>query len=50
MSTFDNERTALRIANALERIANSLEHLHIEEINHNHVEVEGKIRTHEEKW
>jgi len=45
-----------RIADALERIASILEsnvhinidHAHIDEIDHNHVE--GKIHTHEDKW
>ena len=45
-----------RIANALERIAKALEsdvhinidHAHIDQIDHNHVE--GKIHTHEDKW
>ena len=45
-----------RIADALERIATILEsnvhisinHAHIDEIDHNHVE--GKIHTHEDKW
>tara|TARA_B100001057_G_C22619493_1_gene859898 strand:- start:782 stop:916 length:135 start_codon:yes stop_codon:yes gene_type:complete len=37
-----------RIADSLERIANALEHLHIEEIEHNHIE--GKVHTHEETW
>ena len=53
------ERTSTdvaRIADALERIATILEsnvhinidHAHIDEIDHNHVE--GKIHTHEDKW
>ena len=37
-----------RIANALERIANALEHLHIEQIDHNHVE--GDVNTHAKTW
>jgi len=45
-----------RIATALERIADilesnvhiSIDHAHIDEIDHNHVE--GKIHTHEDKW
>ena len=42
-----------RIAVALERIAQALEHLniehvHIDEIEHNHVE--GDINTHAKKW
>ena len=39
-----------RIANALERIANSLEHLHIEKIDHAHIddigEIHGDVTTH----
>ena len=31
-------KTSERIANALERIANSLEHLHIESIDHAHID------------
>ena len=34
-----------RIASALERIANSLEHLHIEQIDHAHIDDIGEIRT-----
>ena len=47
----DDKGTALRIANALERIAHALEKgAHIT-IDHAHIdEVEGKIRTHEERW
>ena len=40
-----------RIANALERIASALEHLHIEQIesiDHNHVE--GDINNHPKTW
>tara|TARA_B100001989_G_scaffold246681_1_gene217865 strand:+ start:1616 stop:1759 length:144 start_codon:yes stop_codon:yes gene_type:complete len=40
-----------RIANALERIAQALEHLnieHIQEIDHNHVE--GDINNHPKQW
>ena len=40
-----------RIANALERIAQALEHLnieHIQEIDHNHVE--GDVNTHSKTW
>ena len=51
----NDERTALRIASALERIADVLEkgahvnvdHAHIDDAS---VEIEGKIRTHEERW
>ena len=49
-------KTSERIADALERIAISLEHLHIESIDHAHIDeidhnhVEGKIHTHEDKW
>ena len=32
-----------RIANALKRIANSLEHLHIEKIDHAHIDDIGEI-------
>ena len=44
-----NSVTADRIADALERIANALEHFniehaHIDEIDHNHVE--GDVNTH----
>mgnify|MGYP001160798060 FL=1 len=42
-----------RIATALERIANALEHFniehaHIDEIDHNHVE--GDVNTHAKTW
>ena len=42
-----------RIANSLERIANALEHFsiehaHIDEIDHNHVE--GDVNTHNKTW
>tara|TARA_B100000927_G_C16226103_1_gene373466 strand:- start:83 stop:214 length:132 start_codon:yes stop_codon:yes gene_type:complete len=37
-----------RIADALERIATALEHLRIEEIEHNHVE--GDINNHPKTW
>ena len=42
-----------RIANSLERIANALEHFsiehaHIDEIDHNHVE--GDVNTHAKTW
>jgi len=45
-----------RIADALERIANSLEHLHIESIDHAHIDeidhnhVEGDLNTHNKTW
>ena len=41
-----------RIANALERIANALEHLHIEQIDHNHIEsdVPVDVNTHAKTW
>ncbi len=47
----DDKSTILRIASALERIADALEKgAHIN-IDHAHIdEVEGKIRTHEERW
>ncbi len=39
-----------RIASALERIAHSLEHLHIEQIDHAHIddigEIHGDVTTH----
>ena len=39
-----------RIASALERIANALEHLHIEKIDHAHIddigEIHGDVVTH----
>ena len=37
-----------RIATALERIADTLEHLRIEEIEHNHIE--GDVNTHAKTW
>ncbi len=48
-----NSVTADRIADALERIANALEHFniehaHIDEIDHNHVE--GDVNTHNKTW
>ena len=49
-------KTSERIANALERIANSLEHLHIESIDHAHIDeidhnhVEGDVNTHNKTW
>ncbi len=47
----NDESTALRIAIALERIANVLEEGAHVNIDHAHIdEVEGKIRTHEERW
>ena len=43
-----------RIANALERIANSLEPLHIEKIAHAHIddigEIHGDVVTHPKKF
>ena len=43
-----------RIANALERIANSLEHLHIEKIDHAHIddigEIHGDVITHPKQF
>ena len=41
-----------RIATALERIANSLEHLNIENIEHNHVETDQpvEVNTHAKTW
>ena len=47
------EDSAERIANSLERIANALEHFniehaHIDEIDHNHVE--GDVNTHAKTW
>ena len=52
-------KSSERIADALERIANYLEHLsiehiesidhaHIDEIDHNHVE--GDVNTHQKTW
>ena len=39
-----------RIANSLERIADALEHLHIEKIDHAHIddigEIHGDVTTH----
>ena len=48
-----NEFDFSRIANALERIATALEHFniehaHIDEIDHNHVE--GDINNHPKTW
>jgi hypothetical protein len=37
-----------RIATALERIAEKLDHLHIDAIDHNHVE--GDVNTHAKTW
>ena len=63
MTTAQEFRTQVSLANNVERIANALEriakvlendvhinidHAHIDQIDHNHVE--GKIRTHEDKW
>lgn len=43
-----------RIAAALERIANSLEHLHIEKIDHAHIddigEIHGDVITHPKQF
>ena len=43
-----------RIANALERIANSLEHLHIEKIDNAHIddigEIHGDVVTHPKQF
>tara|TARA_B100000927_G_scaffold257571_1_gene225569 strand:+ start:582 stop:728 length:147 start_codon:yes stop_codon:yes gene_type:complete len=41
-----------RIANALERIASALEHLNIENIEHNHVETDipVEVNTHAKTW
>ena len=43
-----------RIANALERIANSLEHLHIEKIDDAHIddigEIHGDVVTHPKQF
>ena len=49
MNSIDTDR----IATALERIANALEHFniehaHIDEIDHNHVE--GDVNTHNKTW
>jgi len=47
----DDEGTALRIASALERIADALEKGAHVNIDHAHIDkVDGKIRTHEERW
>tara|TARA_R100001509_G_C4731033_1_gene169889 strand:- start:309 stop:467 length:159 start_codon:yes stop_codon:yes gene_type:complete len=47
----DDKGIALRIAIALERIAHALEKGAHVNIDHAHIdEVEGKIRTHEERW
>jgi len=48
-----NPQDTTRIANALERIAQALEHFniehaHIDEIDHNHVE--GDVNTHPKTW
>ena len=49
-------KSSERIADALERIANSLEHLHIESIDHAHIDeiectrVEGDVTTHTKTW
>tara|TARA_R100001510_G_C7655864_1_gene215339 strand:+ start:235 stop:384 length:150 start_codon:yes stop_codon:yes gene_type:complete len=41
-----------RIATSLERIANALEHLNIENIEHNHVETDipVEVNTHNKTW
>ena len=43
-----------RIASALERIANALEHLHIEKIDHAHIddigEIHGDVVTHPKQF
>ena len=48
-----NDNDFSRIANSLERIANALEHFniehaHIDEIDHNHIE--GDVNTHQKNW
>ena len=49
-------KTSERIADALERIPNSLIHLHIESIDHAHIDeidhnhVEGDVNTHNKTW
>ena len=48
-----NDLDFSRIANSLERIATALEHFniehaHIDEIDHNHVE--GDVNTHAKTW
>ncbi len=63
MTTAQEFRTQVSLANNVERIADALEriakvlesdvhinidHAHIDQIDHNHVE--GKIHTHEDKW
>jgi len=49
METFKMEQLDLdRIATALERIAEKLDHLHIDAIDHNHVE--GDVNTHAKTW
>tara|TARA_B100000900_G_scaffold414879_1_gene442891 strand:- start:1338 stop:1484 length:147 start_codon:yes stop_codon:yes gene_type:complete len=47
-----NDPTQTRIARALERIANALEHLNIENIEHNHVETDApvEVNTHAKTW
>ena len=43
-----------RLASALERIANALEHLHIEKIDHAHIddigEIHGDVVTHPKQF
>ena len=48
MNTIDTDR----IATALERIADALEHLNIENIEHNHVETDipVEVNTHAKTW
>ena len=49
LETFKMEQLDLdRIATALERIAEKLDHLHIDAIDHNHVE--GDVNTHAKTW
>tara|TARA_B100000214_G_scaffold359259_1_gene320514 strand:+ start:43 stop:189 length:147 start_codon:yes stop_codon:yes gene_type:complete len=47
-----NSVTTDRIADALERIANALEHINIENIEHNHVETDTpvEVNTHNKTW
>lgn len=41
----DDKNTGLRIASALERIADALEHLRIEKIDHNHIESDMPVEV-----
>ncbi len=41
----DDKGTALRIASSLERIADALEHLRIEQIDHNHIESDMPVEV-----